>query len=59
MDPSLRKEKEAFKKKLIAATDKSQKSREAAAKAKASVQATPLATKTKKKHSHAVQNAGK
>ena len=58
MDPSLKREKEAFKKKLIAAADKSQRSREEAAKAKASVQAAPPAKKAKKKHSHTVNNAG-
>lgn len=34
MDPALRKEKEAFKKRAIAATEKTKKSKEAAAKAK-------------------------
>lgn len=34
MDPSLRKEKEAFKRRALAAAEKSQKSREAASKAK-------------------------
>lgn len=40
MDPSLRKEKEAFKRRAIAATEKTKKSKEAAAKSKASVQLT-------------------
>lgn len=42
MDPALRREKEAFKQRAIASAEKSKKSREAANKAKASVQSTQI-----------------
>lgn len=50
MDPSLRKEREAFKRRAIAETEKSQKSREAAAKARAHVE--PSKPKKAKKKVH-------
>lgn len=53
MDPTLWKGKEDFKKRAIAATEKSKKSREAAAKAKANVQAT------QKKVKKSIQTFGK
>lgn len=57
MDPALRKEKEAFKRKALAAAEKSQKSREAAAKAKESFQPTQ-AKKPKKKQAQASESVG-
>ena len=47
MDPALRREKEAFKKRAIANTEKTKKNKEAAAKAKASVR--PIPSKKAKK----------
>lgn len=55
--PALRKEKEAFKKRAIAATEKSRKSKEAAAKVKASV--GPIQSKKVKKQVQALGSAGK
>lgn len=52
MDPSLRKEREAFKRRAIAATEKSQKSKEAAAKARAHVELRKPNKPKKKVHTH-------
>lgn len=52
MDPALRKEKEAFIKRALAASEKSQKSKEAAAKAKAHVEPSKPKKAKKKGHTH-------
>jgi len=49
MDPSLRREKEAFKKRALAATEKSQKFREAAAKNRTPVEYVSKPQKSKRK----------
>ena len=52
MDPSLRREKEAFKKRALASAEKSQKIREAAAKARVHVEPSKPKNAKKKVHTH-------
>lgn len=57
MDPSLRKEKDAFKKRAIAATEKAKKSKEAA-KVKVSSSVQPAQGKKVKKQIQESERAG-